>query len=606
MKLNKDVKKYCHSKTISLIFIRLISIKEGRVYMSKIVEQLKKIINSLKMSLERFPEIAFISIVIAVIGIALNHESTFNQDTVETLGKAILTLIIILPLASYGKLIYEKKTHFKWRIISDVIAVAIGLLFYFSIPDTFNEQFAIQSVSLFLSFTFGLTLVQHYKKENYSIYVLDLVSSFFITILFSLVLYLGIISMIFTIEQLFELSIDNKLYLDVFILIASLFSVTYFFARLPKADDEMEIFMYPNVLKGLINYIIIPLIIVYTGILYLYFGRIVMLQTFPINLLSHLVMWYALISVIVLFFINRIKDQNKILDHFYSYFPIAILVPLIMLFLAIGKRIADYSVTPLRYYVLIIGIWATFSVLYIKFSKKFKSNFIVIAAIFFMLISLYGPQSAFTLSRNLQEDRFIKVLESNEMIENNQIISKPDLADDAKEEINDFIRYFSNYHDFEEIEILPDDFNLNDMETVFGFEHYYYAPSMEVINYNYMDRNIVINVSDYDYFAQVDLNLENSKEYILEDFSINYVSDKNSLTFNKEGKELAEINIVDMIEAFDERHNGSQIDTLEDATIEYSMNDTDIKIIIGNIYYQKSNDNDIKPYSNIRFQVLIK
>jgi hypothetical protein len=224
-----------------------------------------------------------------------------------------------------------------------------------------------------------------------------------------------------------------------------------------------------------------------------------------------------------------------------------------------------------------------------------------------MLISLYGPQSAFTLSRNLQEDRFIKVLESNEMIENNQIISKPDLADDAKEEINVFMRYFSNYHDFEEIEILPEDFNLNDMETVFGFRHYHYTPSpLEVINYNYMDRNMVINVSDYDYFAQVDLNLENSKEYSLEDFTINYASDKTSLSFKKEGKELAEINIVDMIEAFDERHNGSQIDTLEDATIEYSINEMDIKIIIGNIYYQKSSDNDVKPYSNIRFQVLIK
>lgn len=575
--------------------------------MSKIIERLKNIINNLKMSFQRFPEVALISILIAVIGITLNHQNSFTSETVEMLEESILTLIIMVPLASYGKLIFEKKANTKWRLLCDVMTIVIGILYYLSIPERFNEQFAIQSAFLFLSFTFILTLIQHYKKENYSIYVLDIVSSFFITMLFSLVLFLGITSMLFTVEQLFELSINEELYLDVFISIATMFSVTYFFARLPKPEEEMEIFMYPNVLKGLINYIVIPLITIYTGILYLYFVRVILLQTFPINLLSHLVMWYALLSVIVLFFINKIKDQNKILEYFYDYFPIAILVPLMMLFVAIGKRIADFSVTPLRYYVLIIGIWATLSVLYIKFSKRFKSNVIVMAAVFFMLISLYGPQSAFTLSRNLQENRFIAVLESNEMIKDGEIISRSDLPADAKEEISDFMRYFSNYHEFEDIEILPQDFELNDMEQVFGFEHYYYVPSTrEVINYHYMNRNMAIDVSDYNYLVEMDFNLEESKEYLVDDWTINYISNADLLTFKKNGETLAEINLVDMIKSFDERHEGSQINTIEEATIEYNFDDIKIKIIIGDIYYQKSDEETEKFYSNIYFKTLIQ
>ena len=552
--------------------------------MSKFIERFKKTINSLKMSFQRFPEVAFVSILIAGIGITLNHQSSFNSETVDLLEKAILALIIMVPLASYGKLVYEKNIHFKWRIILDVIAIAIGVLFYFSIPENFNEQFAIQFASLFLSFTFILTLIHHYKKGNYSIYVLELMSSFFITMLFSLVLFLGITSMLFTVEQLFELSLNEDLYLDVFISIATLFSVTYFFARLPKPDEEMELFMYPKVLKGLINYIIIPLITVYTGILYLYFVRIVLLKTFPINLLSHLVMWYALISVIVLFFINKIKDENRIFEYFYTYFPIAILVPLMMLFVAIGKRIADYSVTPLRYYVLIIGIWGTVSVLYIKFSKKFRSNVIVIAAVFFMLVSLYGPQSAFTLSRNLQENRFIAVLEKNEMIQDGKIISRSDLPADAKEEISDFIRYFSNYHELEDISILPEDFELNDTKDVFGFEHYYYAPSpRDFISYHYMNRNLALNISNYDYLFEMDFNLEQSKEYTVDNLTINYISSTDLLSFEKDGEILAEIDMIEMIESFDERQDGNQINTLEEATIEYNFDAIDIKIIIGDI-----------------------
>lgn len=413
--------------------------------------------------------------------------------------------------------------------------------------------------------------------------------------------------MLFTVEQLFELSINSDLYFDVYIIIGALFSVTYFFARLPRQEEEMEIFMYPNVLKGLINYIIIPLIIVYTGILYMYFIRIILLKTFPINLLSHLVMWYALISVVVLFFINKIKNENKILQVFYKFFPLAILVPLVMLFLAIGKRVADFSVTPLRYYVIVIGVWATISVLYIKFSKKFKSNMIVVAAIIIMLGSLYGPQSAFTLSRNLQENRLIDVLEKNNMIEQEKIISRSDLPTSEKETISDFIRYFSQYHAFDEIEILPKGFSTNDMKDVFGFEQYYptYSPQ-EFISYNYMNSNMSLDISDYNYFLEMDFTLSEDKEYTLDNRTIKYSSKTNALSFYKNEKLLENINVIEMIETYHENHGDEQITSLEDATIEYNFDEIDIKIIISDIYYEKLSNNEGKPYSRLNFKMFLK
>lgn len=574
--------------------------------MSKILDRFKKTINSLKLSFQRFPEVAVISVLIAIIGITLNHQDTFEQSTVETLGKILSTLVIMIPLASYGKLVYEKNSKIKWRIALDLIVIGIGILFYFSIPDDFNVQFTIQFATLFLSFTLIMTLIHFYKKENYSLFVLELISNFFITLLFSLVLFLGITSMLFTVEQLFELSINEELYLDVFISIASLFSITYFFARIPREDEKMELSMYPSVLKGLINYIIIPLITVYTGILYMYFIRIVFLKTFPINLLSHLVMWYGLISVIVLFFINKIKNENRILELFYKIFPIMILLPLGMLFLAIGKRIVDFSVTPLRYYVVVIGVWATFSVLYVKFSKSFKSNIIVIVAVIIMISSLYGPQSAFTLSRNLQENRFVAVLEKNNMIVDGEIISRSEIADSEKEEISDFIRYFSRYHKFSEIEVLPEDFEMNDMKKVFGFEHFYYAYSpRDFINYNFMDRNIVLDISGYDYYLEMDIELEGDQEYSIDDISINYNSDKTLLSFYKNNELSGNINVKEMIESYHVKQGGKQITSLDEATIEYSFDQMNLKFIIGDIYYQKSNSNE-RGYSHVYLKLLIK
>src|SRR6056297_1492532 len=130
------------------------------------------------------------------------------------------------------------------------------------------------------------------------------------------------------------------------------------------------------------------------------------------------------------------------------------------------------------------------------------------------------------------------------------------------------------------------------MKAIFGFEHYYYAPRpSERINYHFNNRNLAINISDYNYLVEIDFNLDESKEYSVDNLKINYISETDLLKITENGLEVAEINLLDMIESFDERHDGSQLNTIEDATIEYEFDERDIKIIIGNIYYQKDIDN---------------
>ena len=147
--------------------------------------------------------------------------------------------------------------------------------------------------------------------------------------------------------MVFELNIDNDIYFDVFIIVAGLFSVTHFLGHVLETDILIDEKYYPPVLKVLFVYIIIPLISIYTLILYAYFVRLIILREFPINILGHLVVWYGLISVILLFFINRIKSVNAYTEKFYKFFPVAIMLPLAMLFAAVVNRIADRD----------LGIW---------------------------------------------------------------------------------------------------------------------------------------------------------------------------------------------------------------------------------------------------------
>ncbi len=570
----------------------------------KISNRISNIIIKLKSSFQRFPETALVSILLAVVGIILNREFNFSNDSIESLEKLIMILILAVPISTYGKLLYENNNKIKIRIFVDIIAVIILSVIYVNVPNPLDSKFMIRFFSLLISFLLMFSLIGYYKKENYSIFIIKLISNFFITFLYSLILYIGISSMIFTVEKLFELNLNSEIYLDIYILISTIFSITYFLARLPENDEKLKVIMYPSVLKKLIFYIIIPLIIIYTLILYSYFIKIIMIKEFPINLLSHLVLWYGLISVLVLFFINKIKDKNKFIKIFYKYFPLIFMVPLVMMFLAIFKRIFDYSITPPRYFVVVLGIWLFFSMSYIFFSKKLNSKAFPLLAIFLILISVYGPQSSFTISKKLQENRFISLLESFDMLENGEIIKNKNISEIQESEISNFIKYFDEYSELNNIQILPENFEIDDMKKVFGFEYNYYYrnkyKNSDIINYYFYIENEIINISEFDYILDMNINLSDPQTFKNEKIEILYDDETENLKIMGNEEIYGVINIEKMVKDFQTNHVSNDINNLDEASIYYDFDNVNVKIIIENINYATD-----QSYNHIKFKLLI-
>ena len=570
----------------------------------KISNRISNIIIKLKSSFQRFPETALVSILLAVVGIILNREFNFSNDSIESLEKLIMILILAVPISTYGKLLYENNNKIKIRIFVDIIAVIILSAIYVNVPNPLDSKFMIRFFSLLISFLLMFSLIGYYKKENYSIFIIKLISNFFITFLYSLILYIGISSMIFTVEKLFELNLNSEIYLDIYILISTIFSITYFLARLPENDEKLKVIMYPSVLKKLNFHIIVPLIIIYTLILYSYFIKIIMNKEFPINLLSHLVLWYGLISVLVLFFINKIKDKNKFIKIFYKYFPLIFMVPLVMMFLAIFKRIFDYSITPPRYFVVVLGIWLFFSMSYIFFSKKFNSKAFPLLAIFLILISVYGPQSSFTISKKLQENRFISLLESFDMLENGEIIKNKNISEIQESEISNFIKYFDEYSELNNIQILPENFEIDDMKKVFGFEYNYYYrnkyKNSDIINYYFYIENEIINISEFDYILDMNINLSDPQTFKNEEIEILYDDETENLKIMGNEEIYGVINIEKMVKDFQTNHDSNDINNLDEASIYYDFDNVNVKIIIENINYATD-----QSYNHIKFKLLI-
>ena len=112
------------------------------------------------------------------------------------------------------------------------------------------------------------------KDRDYEYYIMDVLNGFAITFIYSLVLYMGISIILITINQLFDINIKGELFLYTFLIIVFIFAVSLFLSKLPSIQAEYRDNQYNKSLTVLLTYIVIPLISIYTFILYLYFAKI--------------------------------------------------------------------------------------------------------------------------------------------------------------------------------------------------------------------------------------------------------------------------------------------------------------------------------------------
>jgi len=557
--------------------------------MKNLLKKIIKLFFNLKNGIKRFPETGVLSILFVINGIILNRRPVFYKNSKEIFEHLMFVISLGLPVSTYGKLLYEKFKKKRLRIITNLFLGILLILFYFTIPDNLNQKFFIRFSFLIIAEIVGLILIYTHDKKNPSLIILSLINKFAITVLFSAAIYFGISASIFTVDKLFELSINHKIYMDFYISVVGLFSVNYFLSIIPEVKREYKIKNYPVVFKKLFFYIGIPLILIYLVILYLYFIKIFSGAKFPINMVGHLVMWYGFITTLVMFFIYKIKEENKYISKFYKYFPYLMIIPLGMLFLAIGKRIYKFGFTPDRYFVLITGIWVALSMVVIAFIKKRKQIFILVSAFILILLSIYGPINSFFISKISQEKRFGYYLKKYELIKNNKITKNNSLNRAQKREISQFISFFKKYNFLNQIEILPEDFSKKNMNEVFGFYYVSKYSSSASVRYNFYKNDSLSDISSYNYYIKTRINFEQSK-LINESLKFDYISKSKKLRVIKDQNILAEIDIMKLIKEYDKDHDKSARYNIKEATKYYENKEVKIMIIVQNLNYRYSDE----------------
>lgn len=310
--------------------------------------------------------------------------------------------------------IEQQKEPQKWQWIK-LITLVLLIGFYLRLPETIpynaNPKYYIRFF-LYLAaghlFVFFAPFAFKWNKEAYWNYLKSICIAIGRSILFSAVLYLGLVLALAAMEYLFDFDVDGKRYGQLFIFCLGIVNTWTYLSDFPKNIFQKNIIKYNKALEVFVKYILIPLVILYLIILYAYAIKILIAWNLPRGWVSNLIIALSLLGFIIQVMVNPVQKTIKswTINRFYPWFYILLLPLVILLFVAIFKRIGDYGITESRYFLLALALWILGITLYILFSKKKRLKVLPISLFIIIVFSSFGFWGAFSVSKNSQVNQF--------------------------------------------------------------------------------------------------------------------------------------------------------------------------------------------------------
>ena len=579
--------------------------------MKKIKENVKKFLLYFKSGFERFPITIILAFLHFITGIYIAEVRSFQSDEFVEVNLLLFGSIFITAMFEmlYEKYFY-KKNRWLVRGAYSVLTFVVSVIFYVEYLRT-NDYYNVYFFTLIpISMVLFLLIPILRKKDNREKYLQSVFSNFVTTGIFAAVLWIGIEIILATVNYLFFYSGDSlffRLTTYSFWFITEVFGASLFLSLLKKPDDNLENYEFPFIFNLLIKFAIIPLIIIYTGVLYIYMARVIISMHLPKGLISHLVLWYTAFSVFIMILIMPFTQKDKFFENFKKYFPY-FSIPLIFASLfAVFQRTYQYGITENRYYVLISIFWLLFCM--ILYIRKMNITGIFISLIACLVISVYTPLSAKNVSNFSQSQRLKRMLVKYGALKDGKISKITQKLNNSEgSQIYTTLQYISDNSTIAKLNFKNEKgevySTLGDLEKGLdvkeSWKDYYYRNDDEgnyeerkVVTYkvkNIENSEIISDIAGYDNFISYK-NVYNEDPINQENESEKYkiILKNKIITINsKNGTELAKINYEDVVKQIASKLRTSKLPVTSDTVYEVPQKDLEYIGTIGKINYKIS------------------
>ena len=341
--------------------------------------------------------------------------------------------------------------------------VIILAVYYLFLPEDFepSNSEAFYKYSLFFLASHLLVSFAPYLGEksvqNFWAYNKTLFLRILLSILYVGVLYNGLSIAIYSLEILLEFDIAWIRYAQLGIFLIGIFGTWFFLAGVPHpnqlTDEEKA---YPKGLRIFVQYVLIPLVVIYIFILYLYVGKILLEWQWPTGWVANLVLNFSIVGILGLLLLYPIQDEDdhKWVQLFSRGYYITLIPLIVLLMLSIWVRISEYGVTVNRYFVATLAVWLAAVVIYFLISKMKDIRMIPISLFLITILISLGPLSAFEVSERSQLSRLEGNLGKHGLLSENGTVVKTnsEIPFQDRKQISSGIAYLLNLKGVESIQ----------------------------------------------------------------------------------------------------------------------------------------------------------
>ncbi|MBW7869637.1 MAG: DUF4153 domain-containing protein [Flavobacteriia bacterium] len=561
-------------------------------------QKINETLGRIKSAANKYPVTILMSLTMTAAAIFL-IESDYENEVQNFIALKILLVSALGISLSFGLSMLSQRINKFGFLAYLCIPFVIG--FYFLLPadeDDFTVKYFFLFAPSYVLSHLLVAFVPFLKSENSETdfweYNKKLFVNFFLTVVFTGVLCGGVELAITAVDNLFNMDFDGNIYPDTFMFFL-IFGSTLIFLLftgdgLKKLEEKSD---YPNVLKFFTQFVLIPLLIIYVVILYLYSIKILINWELPRGWVSYLVLVYSMVGILALLLVHPLRgeDAKSWVRIFGKMFYYTLIPLLVLLFVAIFTRLLEYGFTEARYYVVLLALWLTLVVGYFALKKNPGIKFIPISLFVFGIFSLLMPfANAFSVAKNSQKNNLMKVLTENKLLKDGKIDFSREVKSEVVDEISDKFIFLDERGQLDYLLTLVDDIPSKTKLSGYRswnfrnkFSNIIYEKGSEYSDYQYYTiENLKTSYETEDYDYLIPFVGESGKKFNIggDILKIDRESNQFILTLNDKFEKDLMPEIKKFVDENSDLINDKQVDDLSVLT---DLGPYQIKVLIGDI-----------------------
>lgn len=371
------------------------------------------LVDSSRRTALRFPLVLASGVLAAWAGITLAEGLGDDEQYVRLGAAAALGLPLFFALTLFA----ERRPGQAWARWVLFGAGAAALALFWAVWPQWTEsvkaaRFFQLSAVLHLLVAF-LPYAGFSEPNGFWYYNKALFLRFLTAALYSAVLFAGLAIAFAALDKLLGLDVPEEGYLRLWIVMAFVLNTWLFVGGVPEDLPGLEARRdYPEGLRVFTQYVLLPIVVIYLVILTVYFAKVMVTREWPSGWIGYLVSSVAVVGILSWLLVRPLEDfaEHAWVKSYTRGFYLAIMPAIVMLWLAIGKRVGQYGITERRYFLIVLSLWLAGIAVY--YTVRRTRNIMIIPASLCVLglMTFFGPWGAYAVSRRSQTGRLETLL----------------------------------------------------------------------------------------------------------------------------------------------------------------------------------------------------